>query len=252
MQLIPFNLTEAKDTGFFVCGISKSGKTTLCKHIVRTIVDSGISVYVMDVSRAWTQDTPISNVIEVQDNDDVTLPTNTSTVLDLSQLGYEERSHYVNAFTKEIYDWHRDKGYKKAPFEFIIYEEADTYLRSGCFNSPRKHSPLVDLVQLGVNFNLRYGAITQCPSMIDKTVVKTCQQRYFGWITDDDDLGYIKNFTGKEHTDREQPESVFNLCKGQFLYQYGNNIEKIQSSPYESRKCNFTLNGQSVEFAFDL
>jgi hypothetical protein len=252
MPLIPFDLTEAKDTGFFACGTSQSGKTTLCKHIVKQIVDAGLSVYVIDVSKAWTVDTPISNTITVPSNPvDFNMPTNTSTVLDISNLGFVERFKFVNAFTQCIYDWHKSKGYKKAPFEFVFFEEAHTYLPSGSFRSARKYAPLIDLVTVGANFNLRFGAITQFPAMIDKAV-KICQQRYLGWTTEKNDLDYIEKFIGKEYTNPKQPDSVFNLRKGQFLYQLRNKIEKIQSSPYESPKANFTLNGQTVDFRFNL
>lgn len=247
MSLIPFNLTEAKDTGFFACGTSQSGKTTLCKHIVRTIVNHGISVYVIDVSKAWTVDTPINNVVEIKHNAlNFDIPANTSTVLDISQLGYDERFRFVNAFTRTVYEWHKSFGYKKAPFEFVFFEEAHTYLPNGCFGrSARKYAPLIDLVTVGANFNLRYGAITQFPALIDKSVVKICQQRYFGWTTEKNDIDYIEKFIGKEHTDPKQPNSVFNLRKGQFLYQLRNKIEKIHSSAYMEPKTEPTPNGYS-------
>ena len=254
MSLIPFNLSEAKDTGFFACGTSQSGKTTLCKHLVKTIVDNGINVYVIDISKAWTVDTPIDNIIEVPSNaSNVEVPVNLSTVIDLSQLGYEQRKKYVIAFSQAIYNYHQKFGFKKAPFEFVLYEEAHTYLPNGCFaRSGGKYAPMIDLVTVGANFNLRFGAITQFPALIDKNVIKICQQRYFGWTTEKNDLAYIEKFIGKEHTDPKQCDTVFNLNKGQFLYQLRNRIEKIQSAPYEVFRPKFSLNGQSVEFKFNL
>ncbi|MFA5307383.1 MAG: hypothetical protein WC365_08090 [Candidatus Babeliales bacterium] len=256
--MIPFNLTEAKDTGMFACGTSQSGKSTLMKHIVKTIVDAGINVYVIDVSGTWTDCSPISNVVTVQPGDDVDVPANQSAILDLAQLGYTERVNYVIAFCQALYDWHKKYGFKKAPFEFIFFEEAHTYFSNGCFRSPRKFSPCIDIVTVGANFNLRFGAITQFPAMLDKALVKITQQRYFGFTTENNDLNYVKGFVGKEHTDRLNKDgtpnlnSVFNLQKGQFLYQLRNRIEKIQSSKYESPMADFTLNGQHVEFAFNL
>jgi hypothetical protein len=113
-------------------------------------------------------------------------------------------------------------------------------------------------VTVGANFNLRFGAITQFPAMLDKALVKITQQRYFGFTTENNDLNYVKGFVGKEHTDRLNKDgtpnqnSVFNLQKGQFLYQLRNRIEKIQSCKYENPTTDFTLNGQQVEFAYSL
>jgi hypothetical protein len=253
MTTIPFDLVEAKDTGFFLCGTSQSGKTTLAKWLVKKIVDTGYSVYVVDVSKAWTENTPINNVIEIPCGwASFEIPTNQSAILDVSQLGYDERTRFVNSFTRSIYDWHKSKGYKKAPFEFIFYEESHTYLPNGCFRAARKYAPIVDLVTVGANFNLRFGAITQFPAALDKGVVKITQQRYFGWTTEFNDRNYVKSFVGKEFVDPKQPDSVFNLRKGEFLYQLRNKIEKIQSTPYESPKSDFMLNGQQVEFAYNL
>jgi hypothetical protein len=228
------------------------------KHIVKTIVDAGINVYVIDVSGTWTDCSPIRNVIVVQQGDDVDVPANRSAIIDLAQLGYTKRVDYVIAFCQALYDWHKKYGFKKAPFEFIFFEEAHTYFSNGCFRSPRKFSPCIDIVTVGANFNLRFGAITQFPAMLDKALVKITQQRYFGFTTENNDLNYVKGFIGKEHTDRlnkdKSPnlDSVFNLQKGQFLYQLRDKIEKIQSPKYENPTPKYTLNGQQVEFAYNL
>lgn len=248
---IPFNLDEARDTGFFACGTSQSGKTTLCKHIVKKIVDTGLSVYVIDVSKAWTVDTPISNVIKIPNNIvEFNIPSNTSTIIDISDMGFRERFKFVNAFTRTIYNWHKSKGYKKAPFEFVFYEEAHTYLPNGCFRAAEKYSAIIDLVTVGANFNLRFGAITQFPAALDKGVVKITQQRYFGWTTEYNDRNYVKSFVGKEDVDPKNPDSIFNLQKGQFLYQLRNKITKIQSSPYTDTTRtanNYVLNNQQLQ-----
>ena len=54
---IPLSIKEAKDSGFFACGTSQSGKTTLCKWLVKKVLDAGITVKVIDISKAWTVDT---------------------------------------------------------------------------------------------------------------------------------------------------------------------------------------------------
>ena len=258
--MIPFNLTEAKDTGMFGCGTSQSGKSTLMKHLVEKIMNNGISVYVIDVSGTWTHCSPIQNTIVIHPNETVDVPTNTSTVLDLSQLGYIQRVNYVIAFCQALYDWHKKFSFKKAPFEFVFFEEAHTYFPNGCFRSPRRFSPCIDIVTVGANFNLRFGAITQFPAMLDKALVKITQQRYFGFTTENNDLNYVKGFIGKEHTDRLNKDktpnlnSVFNLHKGQFIYQLRDKTEKIQSIDYKKPQSSYTVTAtqQQVSYNFVL
>lgn len=252
---IPFDITEAKDTGFFACGTTQSGKSTLAKHLVKKIVDDGYSVYVIDVSKVWSNDTPIHNTVIIHSTDNlIDIPTNTSTVLDISELEYTQQFNYVSSFCKGIYDWHKSKGFKKAPFEFVVFEESHVYFPNGCFRSPRKYSSCINLVTIGANFNLRFGAITQFPAALDKALVKVTQQRYFGWTTEYNDRNYVRSFLGKEWIDPKQPDSVYNLQKGQFLYQLRNKIEKIQSSAYTDtpQQSSYSLNGQTIQLEYNL
>jgi len=41
-------------------------------------------------------------------------PTN-QLFLDLSELSFDERFRFVNAFSAELYNWHKAWGYKHAP-----------------------------------------------------------------------------------------------------------------------------------------
>jgi DNA helicase HerA-like ATPase len=253
---IPFNLAEAKDTGFFIAGTTQTGKTTLAKHIVQQIIDSGTTVYVLDVSKAWLKDTPISNAQEYREGcNDIEITPTVPTVLDISDLGYKSRIKFVNAFTKMVYGWHRRQGHKKAPFGFIFYEESHIYFPNGCYRSPERYAPCIDLVTVGANYNLRYGFITQCPALVDKTLVKITQQRYFGRTTEPNDLNYVKQFIGKQWIKEDNPERIQRFNKGQFLYCY-NEIQKIQSKPYvqipgtNNSVNSFSLNGQSTSFNY--
>jgi hypothetical protein len=244
---IPFDLAEAKDTGFFCCGTSQSGKTTLSKHLAKRLIDNGISVYVLDTSRAWTEETPIENVITVPHNgNSIFVQPAKSAILDLSELGFAERIRFVNEFTKMIYRWCQSFGYKSAPFTFIIFEEAQTYFYNGSFRSTKKYSAPIDLVTVGANYNLRFGLITQFPAMVDKAPVKISQQRYFGWTTEKNDLDYIRKFIGKEHLD-----DIKNLRKGEFFYQLRNDIIKCKTEPFGKVKSNSKVQWQT-EFSFPL
>jgi hypothetical protein len=231
---IPLDIAECLDTGAFVCGTSQSGKTTLAKHLAKRLMEHGVAITVLDVSRAWAQETPISNVVRVPHNGmSLNIQPAQSTVYDLSELSFEERFRFVNAFTATLYQWHKSFGYKRAPFGFIFYEEAQTYLPNGCFRSYKKYAPLIDLVTVGANFNLRFGLITQFPAMVDKAPVKIAQQRYFGWTTEKNDIDYVQKFIGKDWV-----SEIKSLQKGQFLYQLRSNIHKFQVQKYGSAMAN--------------
>jgi hypothetical protein len=250
-QGIPFDLAEAKDTGVFTCGTSQSGKTTLNKHIAQKLISQGIAVYVLDVSRAWMQEAPISNVTTVpHGGNSINVQPNRSTILDLSELSFEERFRFVNAFTAMLYQWHKSWGYKRAPYEFIFYEESQTYVANGCFRSYKKYAPLIDLITVGANFNLRFGLITQFPAMVDKAPVKISQQRYFGWTTEKNDLDYICKFIGKDWI----PE-IKALRKGEFLYQCRNEIVKFQCKKFanacEVKADSLTRSGHSYQYQYE-
>jgi len=260
--VIPFNLLEAKDTGFYVSGTTQSGKTNLAKHLVNTLTDNGINCYILDVSKAWPGQCSIQDTIEVSaDASNFEIPRDRSCVLDLSALEYTRRTKYVIAFCRAIYNYHKSCGFKAAPFEFIVFEEAHTYFANGVFRSPRIFSPCIDIVTVGANYNLRFLAVTQFPAMLDKALVKVCQQRYFGWSTEMNDLSYIRSFLGKENVNPKNADSVFNLRKGEFIYQLRNHIEKIQSNRYTAPQSSYNLNGatmdtqpysQSVNFSYSL
>ena len=250
--MIPFDITEARDTGMFGCGTSQSGKSTLFKWLVKDLIEQGNVVYVLDTSKVWTQETPIMCVVNVPHNGkETTIMPGQSTVLDLSELSFEERFRFVNALTANLYAWCKSFGYKKAPYTFLIYEEAQTYLPNGCMRSSRKYGSLIDLITVGANFNIRFGLITQFPAMVDKAPVKIAQQRYFGWTTEKNDLDYIQKFIGKEWL-----KEIKALRKGEFLYQCRNTITKFRCERFSARLLNapaptenrysFSLNGHFV------
>lgn len=247
--MIPFDLVEARDTGAIVTGTTQSGKTTLAKHLVERLTDNGDICYVLDISQAWPNQCSIDEVVEIPPNStSIQVPTHNSAVIDLSALEYTKRIKYVIAFCKAIYAHNVSYGFKRAPQKYIVFEEGHTYFYNGVFRSPRVFSPCIDIVTVGANFNLRFLAVTQFPAMIDKALVKVCQQRYFGWSTEMNDLNYIKAFVGKQYvtpTNKDgspNENSVFNLRKGQFLYQLRNKIEKIQSAPYVPRRNSYNVN----------
>jgi energy-coupling factor transporter ATP-binding protein EcfA2 len=222
---LKFDVKEAMDNGFFVCGTSQCGKSTLVKHLAKKLIEANVNVKVLDVSRVWLHDSPISQVTEVSTSQNLYYWFNGSEILDLSMLDARARVLFVNQYCKQIYVKHV-KGFREP--EFLIFEDAQTYLPNGSMKISVRKTPIydgvLDIVTVGANYNLRFGLITQFPALVDKSPVKITMQRYFGLTWEKNDIAYIKFFIGKEAS-----EQLRSLNKGEFVYQYKDRIEKIQT-----------------------
>lgn len=252
-KFIPFDVKEAQETGFYTSGTSGSGKTTLSKHLVETLLFNGCIVIVLDASRAWCPPnaTPIRNVVKLntplwENPDDYPV---TDTVFDMAKLTVSERFTFCDQLCKAVMDSRVNAPNPKAlPWLFLIFEEAQLYLSNGCMRSLHKYGNVLNVVSNGRNFNVRFGIITQFPANVDKAPVKITQQRYFGLTTEKNDITYIKSFLNT----KEEIEQLRNLDKLEFLFQYHGRVEKIRIGYYGETEANFTLNGQSVNFGFNL
>lgn len=226
-NIIPFNISEAMDTGFFDCGTSQSGKTNLAKWQAEALTKAGVTVYVLDTSQAWSKNTPISNIIKVR-RERKELTWKGSTVFDMSSMSIADRVTFTNTFCKTLYEKHVI-GYRQP--EFVIFEEAQTYLPNGCLRLSTRRQNLfdgvLDLVTVGANYKLRFGLITQFPAMVDKAPVKITMQRYFGLTWERNDINYIRALIGKE-----EAQSLRDLEKGEFVYQYKKNLQRIKTPLY--------------------
>ena len=229
VSTVPFDVKLAVDSGFYVSGTSQSGKTNLAKLIVQRLIDNRIACYVMDASKAWTHDTPISNVVNVSERER-RFEWRGNTVFDISALNTRHKVLFVNQFCHDLYKMHVD-GY--AMKEFIIFEEAQLYIPSGSLRlAIRRSSPcesVLDVVTVGANYGLRFGIITQFPALVDKPPIKITQQRYFGWTWERNDVAYIKAFLGKDWSVKLQ-----SLQKGEFVYQCRDKTQLIKTAKYEA------------------
>jgi hypothetical protein len=221
---VPFDPVLAMDSGFYVSGTSQSGKTNLAKHLVQKLMRNQIVVHVLDSSRAWTRNSPITNIVEVDtDTDEYTVGN--STIFDISALNTRQKVWFVNGFCGNVYR-HHVNGYQVK--EFIVFEEAQTYLPQGSMRlAVRRNSPcenVLEVITVGANYGLRFGLITQFPALVDKPPVKICQQRYFGWTWERNDINYVKAFIGKEWT-----EKLCTLQKGEFIYENRDKIALIKT-----------------------
>jgi hypothetical protein len=225
--MIPFNLEECLASGIAITGCPGSGKTTLLKHIIHNLIENGITVYVLDVSKAWNENTPINNIIEVE-NKDLSFRS-ISTVFDISKLSYRIKQQWVNQFVRMIYDAHV-AGFDHK--EFIVFEECHTYIPTGAMRTTERYEPMINLITVGRNFNLRYALATQFPAMADANLFKSPQQRYFGWTTEFNDVSRIRSYFPRENKNHLEKQ-LRELGKMQFLYQYGNTISPFRIEPYK-------------------
>jgi hypothetical protein len=231
--MIPFNLRECLESGIAVTGCPGSGKTTLLKQIVDLMVTEGyvspegihepITVYVLDVSKAWNSGTAIKNVIEVKEG--TTTFQTVNTIFDLSGLSFNVKRRWVNSFVKSIYDAHVNGTITGR--EFIVFEECHTYLPTGALRASEKFEPIINLVTVGRNFKLRYAFATQFPAMCDANLFKSPQQRYFGWTTEFNDVSRIRSYFPRKRKN-ELEDELRELGKLRFIYQYGNTIETFK------------------------
>jgi hypothetical protein len=241
---IPFSVSDALASGFYICGTRQlSGKTNLAKILVSKLIGYGVNVYVIDPSLAWLSNSPIRNVIQIPKGCGYFTMEMKSTVFDVSRLGYAERFAFVRNFCKIITDGHLN-GYS-AP-EMVVFEECHTYLPNGCMKS-RKYSDIVDFCTVGGNYLLSFAAITQFSASVDKAIVKLAQQRFFGLTTELNDKNYVRSFIGKRWMD-----DLIRLQRGQFLYQNRATIQKFQCEKYGAVKGFGNCDGYSYEMQFPL
>ncbi len=215
--MFPFNLKEALESGIAVTGCPGSGKTTLLKHIAQHLILNGVVCYVIDVSKAWPTNTPIDNTIVVTGEQFTCQRKNT--VFDISKLSYDDKQKWVIECVRALYEQHVN-GYSQQ--EFIIFEECQIYLPTGALRG-NAFAPIKDLITVGRNFSLRYALATQFPAMVDANALKSPQQRYFGWTTEANDVSRVRSYFPRKRKN-ELEETLRDLGKLQFLYQYGNTI----------------------------
>jgi len=223
-------------SGAFLCGTRQlAGKTNLSKIIVDYLLQQGVVVHIIDASKAWLELSHLINVTEY--------PYNFS-YLDVNFAV----SQVHDMICKNIYE-SRVQG-SRATHQgvptVVIFEECQTYIPNNCLRNLDTYGPIVDYITIGGNFNLSYIAITQFPALVDKTLVKAAQQRYFGLTSEKNDVNYVRNFIGDPestqlrqqigHPQQDKKDKKFIthfLQRGQFVYQHMGKVSVFQSPKYE-------------------
>jgi hypothetical protein len=126
------------------------------------------------------------------------------------------------------YQVRRAQQGKRLRWFFLVFEEAHNYFFQNCFRST-EFAELVQILTGGRNYKIRFEAITQFASMIDKNAMRYMKQRYFGYSDEPNDLDYIAGFLG------EQSKQLDNLKAGEFLYKYGREVRQVYNEIYESK-----------------
>jgi hypothetical protein len=179
----------------------------------------------VDPSRAWLHDSPFPSSVEIY-RSNKQISWRGSTVFDVSTLSVREAITFTNTLCSSLNEMHING--KTTRKEFVIFEEAQTYLPNGGMRIAIRHSnPLEDvfkLVTVGANFGLRFGIVTQFPALIDKSCVKITQQRFYFWTWEKNDVQYLKAFLGKTWS-----EKLGTLEKGECLCQNRMNISQIRT-----------------------
>lgn len=235
-----FDIEEGKKSGVYFSGTSGSGKTTAAKKVIQALMEAGITCYIFDPSQAWVKDSPIKNVMVVQQVPTILdFPEGTSYVFDISRLKVEEQKEVVSDFCKTIWTFQVNKPDTERKWMFVFFEEAQIYLQQNSMRS-KSAAEVMRLITVGRNFKIRYGLITQFPSTIDKLPVKMTKQRYFGYTDEKNDKDYIRSFLG------EECEKLKELKLGEFIYSYGGKMEHVQFPDFKDSTPPSFENSSSV------
>lgn len=230
-----FDVDACLRSGLVLFGGSGCGKSTLGKAIVRKLSANGITSYIVDSSRAWTNEG--YDVIEVSRSIDRYEWNRENTVFDVAYLTVNEKTIFANTLAGSLMDDHISGTVEGA--EILVLEEAELFLSN---NSLRSHAleNLLTLVSTGRNFNVRFIAISQVPSGIDKLPIKLCEQRFFGRLSEPNDVRYVKQILPKESV-----EQLKRLETGCFIAE---NKGKVQRFKLEIEK---PLSTQGFTYSFN-
>ena len=226
-QSFTIDLDEVMKTGIAITGTSHSGKSNLGFVVADMLMKNGVTVFVVDPSQTWMQNSSIPNVVSVMWNRQITWQDGTaaqSTVFDVSRLTVLQQKWFVEKFCKTIFEHRVRLTYR--PATFIFFEEAHLFFPEGSMRS-KGYQEALRIITVGRNFRIRFGLVTQWSALIDKTVLKFPRQKWFGYTDEKNDKEYLRNFIGKRVDELET------LGVGQFIYDYGKTTEKVQVPLFE-------------------
>ena len=225
-----FDVEEAFKSGFYLSGAPGSGKSDVAMYAIDELLKTGAIVYVLDPSQDWIERFSSIKYIVTFKNPPYTLEEIQlkSGILDTSTLTVLQIQEVVDRFCWLLYKHQADIPKEKRRQIFLLFEEAQMAFPQGVMRAKRLQN-VVRLITVGRNYKLRCGLVTQFASTVDKDVLKSCRQRYFGWTDEKNDCAYIGSIIGMEEANTLRYQKP-----GEFLYNYpAKNIqEKIKIQPY--------------------
>lgn len=221
--------------GLCIFGSSGTGKTVLARELVRAMSKKGIAFRIVDPSRAWLG---VGEVIEISKRQTVYSWDSSNTVFDVSRLTVSDKITFVNTFCGSLLESHMDDHRRN---EILVLEESELYLQNSALRS-KKCENILSLIAMGRNFNLRYIAISQAPALLDKLFLKLTELKFYGFLSEANDLNYLKKMLGKTWV-----EQLTTLNIGEFIFQGRRTIQKVKAEvekPQENLKTIISKNGQ--------
>jgi len=209
-----FDVETALRSGFAIFGNSGSGKTNLCKLIVDQLNKHGITTFILDSSKQWFD--VGFNVVSVE-REKGYYQWKGNTIFDLSNLAIWDKVTFTDKLCEHLLE--RDRS----QWEIVIFEECQLFIPNNALRDLKRYGNILKLVSIGRNYHLRYGLVSQFPSYVDKFFVRNTMLRYYGWIHEPNDMRYVRQLLSKEYA-----EMLKTLKVGEFVYQNGSQIRKIQ------------------------
>lgn len=235
------NVDEAKKSGIFITGLSGSGKTNLAFLIAKQLIKNDIILYIFDPSQAWNKkfkDIDKGFKLDIKpDNLNILYDPKRSQIFDISRLYVEKQKTIVQKVTEDIFMSRLKQDY---PYTILIFEEAQLYLNQGSLSS-NVAQELLRLITVGRNFNLRFVLLTTFPAIVDKTAIKACKQKYFGFFDEPNDINYLK-FYLKEKTTNLKAFQV-----GEFYNTCGSILRRIKVNEYGKENDDITTITEEVK-----
>lgn len=225
------DIAEAHRSGVFIEGTSGTGKTNQGMNIGRELMSRGTILFVIDPTQAWRRKFyPIGVCLAIHSlqHKQTVNWNDISTIFDTSILTPMEQQKFIEAFCAQIMHVAINRSEQSRPNIIIVFEEAHTPIYNGCMRS-KKAQQTARLLTQGRNFKIRFIAITQFASMVDKLPVKMAQQRYFFRTSEKNDMAYVEEFVGSK------VDMLPDLKIGECLYDFGNITKRIQTPLFEGR-----------------
>jgi adenine phosphoribosyltransferase len=218
----------------FICGASKSGKTTHAMNIARTLMRAGVILFIIDSTKYWIDNFKlIKNILTIKNGmlRYETLPTDweNSCILDTSKLSASAHLKFMEKFCSNLMnvavrESEQNKGKKQ---RMVIVDECQTSVPAMSLRGAKERGSILQMITQGRHFGIQFMAITQIPSLTDDNLIKFAEHRYFFHLDKKEDINYAKQFVG------DLADQLRKLKRGQCVYKYINGATLLTTPRYE-------------------